>query len=178
MSAINTFADRSKNSRLNSVFLSSPAFDSYHEVSLLRYIANAVDPILDPAFSPSLSNAAVRPRMMSILPTIHSLFRTNYDKGEVLLITVASFLQSVQDHNLTASLSNIWHTEKFMNDLGRLLYDYSNVEDGTPINSDFSKDAYKSFFGPLQYPTGFWLYSNVLERAYNVPFFTNSYRQV
>ena len=154
LSALRSFSNKFANTRLNRQFLSSPSWDTYPEIDLLRSISEEVNPILSSSFQPSANNAAVRPQMTAILPAIYSLFQANYANGEVFLISRRAFLDSTKFHSLPASLSNIsWHTEKFMNDLGRLLYDYSNVESGTPINSDFSKDAYKSHYGQLHYPT-------------------------
>jgi hypothetical protein len=148
-----SFSKKFETSRLNRRFLDNPCWDVYPEISLLRSISKEVDPIFSPSFVPSVHNAAVRPQMTEILPAIYSLFQTNYDKGEVLLVSRQAFEHSVKYHAIPASLSNIWHTDKFMNDLGRLLYDYSNVESGTPVNSEHSKDAYKLHYGALNYPT-------------------------
>ena len=148
-----SFSNKFAHTRLNRSFLDLPKYNDYPEIDLLKSIAKSVPPLLDPLFAPSLHNAAVRPQMTTISPAISALFRTNYDKGEVLIVTLSAFKQGTLNNNIPASLSNIWHTEKYMNDLGRLLYDYSNVESGTPINSDHSKDAYRNTYGHLSYPT-------------------------
>ena len=153
ISTIESHASISAAHRLNAEFLSNASFDSFTDISLLRSIASEVCPIFDPAFQPSLCNAEIRQQILSLQPAILALFQTNYVKGEVLLVTKDSFVSTSLRSGFAASLSNIWHTEKFMNDLGRLLYDYTNLSNGTPVNSDTCRDLYRAKYGKLVYPT-------------------------
>ena len=153
LATISTFADRSLSSRLQPSVISSPQFNSFPDIPLLLEISSSVEPIFDPGFSPSLTDAAVRPQLLPIQPAIDALFQTNYSKGEVLLVTLSSFQQVAKDFPYPLSLSNIWHTDKPNNDLGRLLYDYKNLTNGTPVNSDLCRDLYREKYGKLVYPT-------------------------
>ena len=150
---IESYASKSIGQRLNFQFLSSPVFNDFVDISTLRSIATTVDPIFDPSFSPSTEHAQVRPQLAPLTAPILSLFQTNYAKGEVLLVYRESFIKATSSSGLPSSLSNIWHTEKYMNDLGRLLYDYTNISTGTPVNSDLCRDSYRLKYGRLVYPT-------------------------
>jgi len=82
------------------------------------------------------------------------LFQTNYMNKEVILVSLSAFQQLSKSHSAIApllSLSNVWHTDKV--GCGRLLYDYKNLQSGTPINSIVCRDLYHNYFGPLIYPS-------------------------
>jgi hypothetical protein len=92
--------------------------------------------------------------MTLIQPVVNALFQTNYMNKEVILVTLSAFQQLSQSHSDIApllSLSNVWHTDKV--GCGRLLYDYKNLQSGTPINSLVCRDLYRDYFGPLIYPS-------------------------
>lgn len=58
----------------------------------------------------------------------------------------------MKHHGMTAHLSEAHHTGKPDDDLGRLLYDFSNLKSGTPINSLELKDVVRLQFGVLIHP--------------------------
>jgi hypothetical protein len=153
LGTINSFAAAHSNSRVNATFLSNPAFDIFPEIDLLRSLAEPISPIFDPLFTPSIDFAETRQQLLEIEPVILSLFQANYSKGEVVVVTLDSFKQVALALPNQLALSNIWHTEKYQNDLGRLLYDYSNLSNHSPINSEVCRDAYRSEFGILSYPS-------------------------
>ena len=152
--ALDAFAEKSAPSRLSLAVIDSPAYADVPDRLLLRDIAVSVSPVFDPAFVPSTSHAAVRPQMADLQPAINALFQTNYSKGEVMIVTLSSFLalDALPNPPLT-HLSNVWQTEKYQSDLGRLLYDYRNLSTGTPVNSETCRDLYRSRYGDLIYPS-------------------------
>jgi hypothetical protein len=149
---INDFAASYGQSRVNAEFLSNPDFDTFPDISILRELALPVEPFFDPSFSPSIEHSENRSQIQLLMPAIHALFQSNLDKGEVLIVSSESFKKVAASSHLRCALSNIWHTEKFNSDLGRLLYDYSNLSDHVPVNSEFCREAYRSKFGDLVYP--------------------------
>ena len=153
ISFIESSAAKFQHSRINKSFLQNSKFRNNPLLQPLLEIASSVEPIFDPLFIPSLVNAAVRPQLVEIQPVINALFQINYSKGEVILITLNAFTKASQIFEFLMSLSNIWHTEKFNNDLGRLLYDYKNLLNGTPVNSEACRDAYRDKYGELIYPS-------------------------
>ena len=151
---IEEFAEQSKVSRINLEILKYPEYSSFPEMTRLQEIATAVSPFFDPAFVSSVNNAAVRPQMAAIQPVVDVLIQTNYTKNEVIVVSLESFRKLASLHPDVApllSLSNIWHTDKV--GCGRLLYDYKNLDAGTPINSEVCRDLYREHFGVLKYPS-------------------------
>ena len=102
---------------------------------------------------PSIGFSELRSQIQDLMPAILALFQENYTKGEVLVVSYESFQQVAERFPSMCSLSNIWHTEKFNSDLGRLLYDYSNLSGHVPVNSEFCRESYRSSYGDLIYPT-------------------------
>jgi hypothetical protein len=139
--------------RLSPAALSDPVFDSFSDISLLREIALPVTPFFDSTFVPSVSNARIRPELSKIQPAVDALTRINSDRGEVALVFYDAFIRAAVNPSLPCSLSELWFTEKAGYDLGRLLYDYSNLAGGTPVNSDACRLQYREYYGPIVPPS-------------------------
>jgi hypothetical protein len=96
--------------------------------------------------------------MATIQPAINALIWTGYLKGENIVITHDAFLRGLATFNLVGHTSEVHHVSKPDDDLGRLLFDYSNITDGTPVNGSPADhpwliEQYKKRYGLLTYPT-------------------------
>jgi len=120
----------------------------------LRASMELLDPIFPSEFIPDPTAAAVRPKMTAIQPAVNALAWISYTKGECLYITTKAFLNTTHKKHG----SEIHHRQKPDEDLGRLLYDYSNIKKGTPVNGQPSSHDHmikqcQEKYGILAYPT-------------------------
>jgi hypothetical protein len=139
--------------RLSSAALADPQLDSFPAIALAREIALPITPFFDPVFIPSVLNARIRPELTKIQSAVDALTRINSDRGEVVLVSYDAFVACLSDPSLPRSLSELWWTEKSNYDLGRLLYDYTNLHGGTPVNSDDCRLRYRDYYGPIVPPS-------------------------
>ena len=139
--------------RLSSAALADPQLDSFPAIALAREIALPITPFFDPVFIPSVLSARIRPELTKIQSAVDALTRINSDRGEVVLVSYDAFVACLSDPSLPRSLSELWWTEKSNYDLGRLLYDYTNLHGGTPVNSDECRLRYRDYYGPIVPPS-------------------------
>ena len=150
---IETFNARSSGSRLCRGDIETSCSTTFPKRDLLLDIADGVHPIVSDLFSASLTAAKVRPRMSRIQPVINALVQVSCSKGEAFVVDKASFLAALVKHNLVGQLNEIHQTGKIDDDLGRLLFDYTNLSDGSPINSDDVLDKLRAVYGRMSNPT-------------------------
>ena len=139
--------------RLNTAALADPSLNSFPDIALAREISLPITPLFDPEFVPSLLNARIRPELAKIQPAVDALTRINSDRGEVVLVSYDAFISCLANPSLPRSLSELWWTEKSNYDLGRLLYDYTNLHGGTPVNSDNCRLRYRDYYGSIVPPS-------------------------
>ena len=145
--------DQYSPSRLNLDYVSNPIFNDFPTANIIRSLASGVVPITDPSFIADTSKAKLRIKMITLQPALNALTAILQKRGEALVITREAFLKSLHVHKLTGFLSEIHHTHKQDDDLGRLLFDYSNITDTCPINSDNVRDRCTEYFGQIKHPS-------------------------
>ena len=118
----------------------------------LRQISNPIEPPVSSDFHPTIHAAITRPSMRPLQSAVYALAQKNYSRGEALIVTFSAFATAASTHGIPAHLSETHHTGKPDDDLGRLLYDFTNLKNGTPINSVELKDVVKLQFGVLIHP--------------------------
>jgi hypothetical protein len=120
--------------------------------------------IVDPDFVANPSLARLRPQMLQIQVVINALSAVLQQRGEAVIITQESYLQALQSHNLLGFLSEIHHVPKIDDELGRLCFDFSNITDAIPINTETVKSSCKTKYGEIIPPT----YAQILSMYYDV----------
>jgi len=138
-----------------------PEAQTFPEWERLVALSQGVRTPLDEDFVPSLYAASVRPAMRQIQPALNALAAISLAKGEAVVIRASDFRTTCTLNSLRAHLSCVHHIGKPDEDLGRFLHDYSNLPEGTPINSKQAKSQLPSSFGQLSMPSLAHLYKIV-----------------
>ena len=156
--------DDLKAKTLNQDYVNKPQFDEYPSIELVRGLAQGTNTIVDPDFVANPSLARLRPQMLQIQVVINALSAVLQQRGEAVIITQESYLQALQSHNLLGFLSEIHHVPKIDDELGRLCFDFSNITDAIPINTETVKSSCKTKYGEIIPPT----YAQILSMFYDV----------
>ena len=130
-----------------------PYANEFPEWDRLCELAKGVCPPLEDSFVPSMEAAKVRTAMNKIQPALDVLANVLVERQEGFVISADVFRGTIKDHELEGHLSEIHHIGKPYFDLGRLLFDYTNLEGATPINSPLLKPKLIEKFGALRMPT-------------------------
>jgi hypothetical protein len=146
-----------------------PYATTFSEWHRLQLIAAGVGPPLSENFIPSLGAATVRSSMRKIQPALNVLANVIVERQEGFVVSADVFRSTVSRLGLVAHLSELWHIGKPDQDLGRLLFDYSNLTGATPINTPQSRLQLIDTFGELKMPTLVRLYVVAEELAVVYP---------
>ena len=107
--------------------------------------------------------------MKKIQPALNVLANVIVEWQEGFVVSADVFRSTVSRLGLVAHLSELWHIGKPDQDLGRLLFDYSNLTGATPINTPQSRLQLIDTFGELKMPTLVRLYVVAEELAVVYP---------
>ena len=138
---------------LNADFVNKECFNNYPNISRLRDLALGAQTVLDTHFTADPTHANTRPKMVEIQPVIDALAAVLQKRGEAIIVTLDSFHQAHHDHGLKCFLSEIHHVPKTDDPLGRLCFDFSNITNTSPVNSESVKESCKEIYGEIDLPT-------------------------
>ena len=157
--------------RLNTdrILQAFPFAKDFSEWDRLSSIAAGVEPPLTKDFVPSVHAATVRSSIRAIQPAIDVLVNVVVERQEGFVVSADVFRNVVMELELKGNLSELWHAGKNDHDLGRLLYDYTNIRGATPINSPLLRPALIEKFGKIVLPSVATLYVKAEELALVYP---------
>ena len=117
-------------------------------------VENGITPNLGSDFEPNPYLAKVRKSMSDIQPALNVLASKAVRKGEAIIVSYDIFLETIEHFNIkNVHMSEIHHRYKEDDDLGRMLFDYTNLNGGEPINTETLKDSLENTFGCLKHPS-------------------------
>lgn len=157
--------------RLNTdrILQAFPFVKDFSEWDRLCSVAAGVEPPLTEDFVPSLHAATVRSSIKTIQSAIDVLVNVIVERQEGFVLSADVFRKVVTEHFLRGHISELWHVGKNDFDLGRLLYDYTNIRGATPINSPSLRPALIETFGKIVLPSVATLYVKAEELALVYP---------